>query len=169
MLLRKHGNRYRSQQTSQSVIGQEKFWLLHCFYRLLQSLNINNKSELCIKWNVEVGSFIYCVWACRYIGKCLKDVENQLYLIFSVYCLDCQTQNFKVHIPRNYFSRINSSSGWTGNTPNNSWMAPIIFDHVTVPIQVQVYDWGLVPLTRAIVTKGWQLRKYSMDQHMGVT
>lgn len=137
---------------------ESQFWLLHCFYGLLQSLN--NKSELCMKWNVEVGSFIHCVWACRYIDKCWKDVENQLCLILDVkskkrprvYCLDSQTQNFKVHIPKDsfLFSTINSSSGWTANRPTKSWMVLNIFGHVTHT----GYVWGPVPLTRAIVTKG---------------
>ena len=62
-------------------------------FRLLHSLQItpqfrhkldNSKSELCTKCNVEVGSFIHCVWTCRYIDKYWKDVENRLQLIFDI-------------------------------------------------------------------------------------
>ena len=46
--------------------------------------NISVSSELCTKCNVEVGSFIHCVWTCRYIDKYWQDVENRLQLIFDI-------------------------------------------------------------------------------------
>lgn len=62
-------------------------------FRLLHRLQItpqfrhkldNSKSELCTKCNVEVGSFIHCVWTCRHIDKYWQDVEKRLHLIFDI-------------------------------------------------------------------------------------
>lgn len=62
-------------------------------FRLLHRLQIthqfrhkldNNKSELCAKCSVEVGSFIHCVWTCRYIDRYWNDVVNRICLIFNI-------------------------------------------------------------------------------------
>ena len=89
MLTRRYGDGYGNQQQNISVCNRTR----ETQFRLLHRLQItpqfrhklgNSKSELCTKCNLKVGSFIHCVWTCRYIDKYWQDVENRLQLIFYI-------------------------------------------------------------------------------------
>lgn len=62
-------------------------------FRLLQRLQItpqlrhkmdHNKSEMCTKCITEVGSFVHCVWTCRYIDDYWKGIVDKIHLILGV-------------------------------------------------------------------------------------
>lgn len=67
-------------------LKENQFRFLHCLQITpqLRHRMDHNKSELCTKCNVEIRTFIHCVWTCTFIDEYWKNIADRLNLILNI-------------------------------------------------------------------------------------